>query len=84
MWQGAHGYFSILVIIPRYGNHCAWNGKAAWEENLNLRIQSIYAMAPWMFAYDEDNYAQYLTYYKVAMSKRVQSHPGLFTEFRQK
>ena len=55
--------------------------RAARDENLVLHIQSIYAMIPWVFAYDAVSYAQYLPYCTVTMSKRVERHPGLFVKF---
>ena len=41
-------------------------------------LQSIHTIIPCVFAYDAVSYAKYLPYCTVTMSKRVESHPGLF------
>ena len=67
---------SILAIIPRYSGHWFGMVRAAREENMVLHLQSIYTIIPCVFPYDAVSYAQYLSYYTVTMSKRVESHPG--------
>ena len=43
--------------------------RAAREGNWNLHIQSVRAIIPWLFAYDRVNYARYLPYYYVSMTR---------------
>ena len=60
-----HGMDEImlgLLLSTRYGD---------WL----LHFPSIRAMIPWYFAYDEVNYARYLSYYYATMSGLLIDHP---------
>ena len=85
IWQGAHGYLSAFwlsyldIVDIVFGMV-----RAAREENMVLHLQSIYPIIPCVFPNDAVSYAQYLPYYTVTMSKRVEGHPGLSAEFWQR
>ena len=58
--------------------------RAARGEYLVLHLQSIYTIIPCVLAYDAAGCALYLSYCIVTMGKRVESHPGLSSEFWQR
>ena len=85
IWQGAHGYLSAFRLLYLDIVDIVFGMvRAAREENLVIHLQSIYIIIPCVYAYDAVNYAQYLSYCTVTMSKRVGSHLGLSAEFWQR
>lgn len=46
-----------------------------------LHLQATEYMLSWMFAYDRPNYARFLTYYLVTMTKLPETHPAVHQQF---
>lgn len=56
--------------------------RASREGNWELHVSSIRKMIPWCFAYDNLNYARYLSAYLSEMSHLEEDHPDVIAYFR--
>ena len=57
--------------------------RASREGNWELHMASIRAMIPWCFAYDKQNYAQYLSVYYADMCQLPTEHPNVHSAFHE-
>ena len=53
--------------------------RASREGDWDLHLSSIRKLIPWCFAYDNINYARYLSSYVLEMSHLEDEHPHVFT-----
>ena len=56
--------------------------RASREGDWDLHLSSIRNLIPWCFAYDNINYAKYLSSYRSEMSHLGDEHPDVFTYMR--
>jgi len=46
-----------------------------------MHLAATKRMLPWLFAYDRQNYARYLSLYLAEMTQLPETHPGIYEEF---
>ena len=56
--------------------------RASREGDWDLHLSSIRKLIPWCFAYDNINYARYLSSYRSEMSHLEDEHPHVFTNLK--
>ena len=52
--------------------------RATSEGNWSMHLSSLREIVPWCFAYDNVNYARYLSAYLSEMSHLLEEHPDAF------
>ena len=57
--------------------------RASREGNWQLHLNAIHSMIPWCFAYDQQNYARYLSIYYAQMTSLPKDHPFSYEHLQQ-
>ena len=75
---------SVLAIIPRYSGHCIWDSKSGTRRKRGSSSSVYLYNNPMFFHMMQSVMPNICHIYTVTMSKRVESHPGLSSEFWQR
>ena len=79
--QSCHPMFKFWNLILQLELLLFESVKSIWSGNLQLYINTLMKIAPWIFALDHHNYARWLAVHINEMSQLQQNHPGLYEEF---
>ena len=79
--QSCHPMFKFCNLILQFTLLLLEFVKSIRSGYLQLCINTLMKIAPWMFALDHRNYARWLHVHINEMSQLQQNHPGIYEEF---